>query len=101
MLFLPLVPLPNNNTSPSPCGSLAPCFIFLISFFKIFLFYERGKRFCVFFSFQNDELKDLIKKILDGADLEQVTMKTVVKQVTNWFRYLSKSRCISVQSFQP
>ncbi|XP_059176098.1 protein DEK-like [Physella acuta] len=29
----------------------------------------------------NDEIKELVKKILDGADLETVTMKTVVKQV--------------------
>ncbi|CAL1536434.1 unnamed protein product [Lymnaea stagnalis] len=29
----------------------------------------------------NDEVKELVKKILDGADLEKVTMKTVVKQV--------------------
>ncbi|CAG5118984.1 unnamed protein product, partial [Candidula unifasciata] len=29
----------------------------------------------------NAEIKDLVKKILDGADLETVTMKTVVKQV--------------------
>ncbi|PVD23433.1 hypothetical protein C0Q70_16702 [Pomacea canaliculata] len=29
----------------------------------------------------NDELKEVIKKILDGANLEEVTMKTVVKQV--------------------
>ncbi|KAL8590460.1 hypothetical protein ACOMHN_011673 [Nucella lapillus] len=29
----------------------------------------------------NSELKDVIKKILDGANLEEVTMKTVVKQV--------------------
>ncbi|KAH9504213.1 hypothetical protein Btru_065322 [Bulinus truncatus] len=29
----------------------------------------------------NEEIKELVKKILDGADLEKVTMKTVVKQV--------------------
>ncbi|ESP05338.1 hypothetical protein LOTGIDRAFT_152179 [Lottia gigantea] len=29
----------------------------------------------------NDEIKKVIEKILDGADLEEVTMKTVVKQV--------------------
>ncbi|RUS70543.1 hypothetical protein EGW08_021696 [Elysia chlorotica] len=29
----------------------------------------------------NDEIKKLVKSILDGADLETVTMKTVVKQV--------------------
>ncbi|XP_046578055.1 protein DEK-like [Haliotis rubra] len=29
----------------------------------------------------NDELRDVVKKILDGANLEEVTMKTVVKQV--------------------
>ncbi|KAL5021589.1 hypothetical protein ScPMuIL_000744 [Solemya velum] len=29
----------------------------------------------------NDELKDVIKKILEGANLEEITMKTVVKQV--------------------
>ena len=34
-----------------------------------------------FASVQNSELKDVIKKILDGANLEEVTMKTVVKQV--------------------
>ncbi|XP_063409142.1 protein DEK-like isoform X3 [Mytilus trossulus] len=33
----------------------------------------------------NDELKKLVKKILDGANLEQVTMKTVVKQVYDKF----------------
>uniref|UniRef100_T1J8V0 Protein DEK n=1 Tax=Strigamia maritima TaxID=126957 RepID=T1J8V0_STRMM len=29
----------------------------------------------------DDELKDLIKRILDGANLEEITMKTVCKQV--------------------
>ena len=34
-----------------------------------------------FFPLQNSEIKTFIKKILDGADLEEVTMKTVVRQV--------------------
>jgi len=29
----------------------------------------------------DDELKDVIKKILDGANLEEVTMKTLCKEV--------------------
>ena len=33
------------------------------------------------FGFQDDELKDVIKKILEGANLEEVTMKTLCKQV--------------------
>lgn len=38
-----------------------------------------------FFPVQNDELKEVVKKILDGANLEEVTMKTVVKQVRPFF----------------
>ena len=31
---------------------------------------------------QEDEIKETVKKILDGANLEEVTMKTVCKQVS-------------------
>jgi len=31
---------------------------------------------------QNNELKDVIKKMLEDANLEQVTMKTVLKDVS-------------------
>lgn len=31
--------------------------------------------------FQDEEIKSFVKKILDGANLEQITMKTVCKQV--------------------
>ena len=30
---------------------------------------------------KDEELREVIKKILDGANLEEVTMKTVCKQV--------------------
>jgi hypothetical protein len=43
------------------------------------------KTFFFFIPLQNDDLKKLVKKILDGANLEQVTMKTVVKQVNKLF----------------
>lgn len=36
----------------------------------------------IILSFQNDELKDVVKKMLDNANLEQVTMKTVLKDVS-------------------
>ena len=35
-----------------------------------------------FVCLQNDELKDMIKKMLDSANLEEVTMKTVLKDVS-------------------
>ena len=44
----------------------------------------------IYFSLQNDELKKLVKKILDGANLEQVTMKTVVKQVISYLEGVFK-----------
>ena len=31
---------------------------------------------------QNSELEKIVKNLLDGADLEQVTMKSVCKQVS-------------------
>jgi hypothetical protein len=43
------------------------------------------KNFFFIIPLQNDDLKKLVKKILDGANLEQVTMKTVVKQVSKLF----------------
>ena len=47
-----------------------------------------GAIFSYFFPYmlimlQNDELKDLIKKMLDSANLEEVTMKTVLKDVSS------------------
>ena len=30
----------------------------------------------------DDELKEVVRKILDGANLEEITMKTVCKQVS-------------------
>ena len=35
----------------------------------------------VFLFHQNAELEKVVREILDGADLEQVTMKSVCKQV--------------------
>ena len=46
--------------------------------------------------FQNDELKDLIKKMLDSANLEEVTMKTVLKDVST-----IKLHCEKRRSFNP
>lgn len=45
---------------------------------------------------QNSELEKIVKDLLDGADLEQVTMKSVCKQVScqvspnslYWYMYL-------------
>ena len=35
---------------------------------------------------QNSELEKIVKNLLDGADLEQVTMKSVCKQVSCQFQ---------------
>lgn len=37
---------------------------------------------CVLIDLQNSELEKIVKDLLDGADLEQVTMKSVCKQVS-------------------
>ena len=41
------------------------------------------------FLFQDDEIKKVVKGILDGADLETVTMKTVVKQVIFSLKFIN------------
>lgn len=38
---------------------------------------------CVLIDLQNNELEKIVKDLLDGADLEQVTMKSVCKQVSS------------------
>ena len=34
---------------------------------------------------QDEELKEVVKKILDGANLEEITMKTVCRQVRSFY----------------
>ena len=66
-------------------GPLVLCF-FGIFFFFFFVCNQVLKLKIVF---QNDELKDLIKKMLDSANLEEVTMKTVLKDVSFYFVFKS------------
>ena len=50
----------------------------------------------VLIEMQNSELEKIVKNLLDGADLEQVTMKSVCKQVScqvslhplYWYMYM-------------